>query len=88
MLKILSILTILFIGINLYITNANKEITNSLFLTNIEALSFNESDSGDGYTVCIVGDRTIDSSVEPRTWCGNCRSVRVVQKGDEKCKIG
>ena len=88
MLKILSILTILFIGINLYITNANKEITNSLFLTNIEALSFNVSDSGDFYTLCLVGDRTIDCSVVPRSWCGNCRSVRVVQKGDGKCKIG
>lgn len=82
------ILIVLFIAIyNFSFIYDNENFSEVVIFEQIEALGHNES-SGDGYTICTVGDKTINSAVKEVTWCGDCKVHRVVEKGDGRCKIG
>lgn len=85
--KVLMLVVIAIAVLNFSFIYDYENIPEVLIFEQIEALGHNES-SGDGYTVCTVGDKITNSSVSQVTWCGDCKVHRVVKKGDGRCKVG
>lgn len=85
--KILIVMVVVCAIWNLSVLRDDSVSVWDVTVENVEALGENETAEG-GYTQCIVGTKTSNSNVSQVTWCGDCKSARVVRKGDGRCKIG
>lgn len=69
---LLSIVVLLAV-FNLYIVNTAKSNSHIFSLVNMEALGLDETESADKpYTLCKVGNRTVNNTGEYYIWCGDC----------------